>query len=289
MTHVYCRSFCVRGYEIGATYRIHDRVMFNYIQQAAFEASADAGYDTRRYDQLGATWVIRKQRLAWLAPVTFGDVVKVRTWVSDVSRVRSHREYELTRDTDQSPVGLAQADWVYIDARTLFPRRIPPEMMERFQPNGVNALDGAPPLEPAERVEGKVYLYHHRVKYYETDNLRHVNNANYINWLGQARLDALAAASASLELEPTGLHSPGSGLFPYPIRCEIEYFVPAVAGDQVEVTSRVVSVGESQVTWQQQVQQDGEKLAEARVTVCYEDLDRQPVTVPDPLLAALID
>jgi acyl-CoA thioesterase FadM len=90
-------------------------------------------------------------------------------------RVRSHREYELRRLSDDSLVAVAQADWVYIDAATLFPCRIPAEAEEAFRPNGCCALDNVSPPEETQSVDGRRFVYHHRVKSYELDNLHHVN------------------------------------------------------------------------------------------------------------------
>ncbi len=261
MTQVYQRPFRVRGYELSATGHVHDSVFLHYVQQAAFEASAAIGYDTRQYDALGTVWVIRKQIIVYLAPLSFGDVVQVKTWVSDFRRVRSHREYELRRVSDDSLVALAQADWVYIDAATLLPRRIAPEMVAAFEPNGISALDAAPPLEPTRQMDSPSFIYHHRVKSYELDNLGHVNNANYLNWLNQARLEALDQAlsgqrsAASRQPPPT------------PARYEIEYFAPATTGDDVEIHSRVVAVGETQMTWAHTIWRGQERLVEAQATV----------------------
>jgi acyl-CoA thioester hydrolase len=178
MTRRYRRRFRVRGYEVGATNRVHESVFLNYVQQAAFEASAEAGYDIRRYHAMGAIWVIRKQTIAYLDSLVYGDAVDVTTWVSDFRRVRSNRECELRRTSDGRVVALAQTDWVYVDVASLFPRRIAPEMIDAFDPNGVSALESAPALEPAERVDGRSFVYRHRVKSYELDNLRHVNKTN---------------------------------------------------------------------------------------------------------------
>ena len=260
MSRVYRRRFRVRGYELSATGHVHDSVFLNYVQQAAFEASADAGYDTRQYHAMGTIWVIRKQTIAYLSPLAFGDVVEVKTWVSDFRRVRSHREYELRRVPDGNLVALAQADWVYIDADSLFPRRIPPEVRERMQANGVSALDAAPPLEPAQDVIGRPFVYRHRAKSYELDNLRHVNNAHYLNWLNQARLDALRKLSDETQ---TGC--------PSPVRYEIEYFLPAMTGDEVQVHSQVVAVGETQLTWAHEIRRGEERLATAQAITALEE------------------
>jgi YbgC/YbaW family acyl-CoA thioester hydrolase len=271
MTHTYCRRFVVRGYEMSATGYVHDSVFLHYVQQAAFEASADAGYDTRRYDALGSSWVIRKQTIAYLAPLTYTDTVEAKTWVSDMRRVRSHRECELRRLSDQRLAALVRVDWVYIDTASLFPRRIPPSIQQALQPNGVSALDAAPPLEPAQEVDGRLYVYPHRVKGYELDNLRHVNNANYLNWLNQARLDILGCSATA------------------PVRYEIEYFVPAVGGDQVEVRSRVVAAGQTQLTWEHEVYRGQERSVKASATVCLAGDDGLPAPLPTGLLEALVN
>jgi hypothetical protein len=69
--------------------------------------------------------------------------------------VRSHREYELRRTSDNRLVALARADWVYVDAATFFPLRIAPEIAEAFQSNGISALDAAPLPEPVRRFDAR--------------------------------------------------------------------------------------------------------------------------------------
>jgi acyl-CoA thioester hydrolase len=286
MSRTYHRQFRVRGYEVGASARVHDSVFLNYIQQAAFEASADAGYDTRRYDALGTIWVIRKQTIAYLASLFYDDVVQLTTWVSDVRRVRSNREYALRRAADDSLVAVARADWVYLDVAKQFPHRITPDIIQAFQPNGRSALDDAPPIEPNQRVSGRSFVYHHSVKSYELDNLRHVNNANYLNWLHQARLDALSGAGYAPNTETYTFTNLGGNISP--VRYEIEYLVPAVGGDQVEVRSQVVAAGTNQLTWLHQIYRDQQRLVEATAVVCFRDPDGGILRLPSGLLQALV-
>jgi acyl-CoA thioester hydrolase len=286
MTRIYRRRFLERGYEMDASGRVHDSVFLHYVQQAAYEASSDAGYDIRKYNALGTVWVIRRQTIVYLAPLTYNDVVEATTWVSDMRRVRSHREYELRRVSDERLVALARADWVYIDAATQFPRRVPREAVEAFRPNGKCALDAAPPLEPAQELKGRTFLYSHRVKSYELDNVRHANNANYLNWLNQARLDALADVGFPLDKGAVQLQN--LGLMPSPVRYEIEYFIPAVGGDQVEVQSQVVGVGETQLTWMQNICRGDERLVEARSTICFEDAGTAKA-LPTAAIEAMVD
>jgi acyl-CoA thioester hydrolase len=270
-----------------AASHVHDSVFLKYMQQAAVEASADAGYDTRRYDKLGTIWVIRRQTIAYLAPLTFGDIVEVTTWVSDMRRVRSHREYELRLVSDGRLVAIAQVDWVYINTTTLFPRRIPAELSEVFLPNGRSALGSAPPLELSEMVEGRVFVYPHRAKSYELDNLRHVNNANHLNWLNQARFDALADVGLALNVDSGQLYGVAAVLSP--VRYEIEYFAPVMAGDTVEVLSRVVQVGATQMTWSHQICRGDERLVEAKATICLRRNDGTAMAFPSTVREEMVD
>jgi acyl-CoA thioester hydrolase len=178
MTRTYCRRFRVRGYELDAAGRVHDSVYLHFVQQAAFEASTDAGYDSRRYAALGAIWVIRSQTIVFLAPLFYGETVELTTWVSAFSRVRSQRESELRRMSDNRIVAVARVDWVYIDSATGFPRRFPAGMIDAFQPNGRSALDSIAAAEPVVAMEGQCFASRHCVKNYELDNLRHVNKIN---------------------------------------------------------------------------------------------------------------
>ncbi len=253
---VYRRRFRVRAYELGADDQVRDSVYLHYMQQAAVEASAEIGYDLDRYDELGAVWVIRDQRIVYLEPLRGEDEVEVKTWVSDFRRVRSHREYELRRVGDGATVALARTDWVYLDRARLFPKRIPAQARQDFGANGVSALEAAPPREATQEVDRGPFLYRHRALWHEQDDLSHVNNANYLNWLNQARRQALTDMG----------HSPDD-LQLAPLRYEIEYLRPAVEGDQVEITSRIVSAGQTEFTWQHQISRGGERLANARATL----------------------
>ena len=178
MTRIYRRRFLVRGHKMDATARVHDSVFLHYVQQVAYEASSDAGYDIRTYNALGTVWAIRQQTIVYMAPLTYNDVVEAATWVSDMRRVRSHREYELRRVSDERLVALARADWVYIDTATQFPQRIPREAAEAFRANGKCCLGAAPPLEQTQEFNGRSFVYTHRVKSYELDNIRNVNKDN---------------------------------------------------------------------------------------------------------------
>lgn len=53
------------------------------MQEAAFDASAAAGYDMQRYKSLGHLWLARQTEIEYLRPVVYNQEVEVKTWISD--------------------------------------------------------------------------------------------------------------------------------------------------------------------------------------------------------------
>ncbi len=242
MTHVYTTRFRVRHYELSPTGHVHHAVYQNYLHQLSFEASADAGFGLKRYSELGTMWFIRQIIVEYGRPVGFDDEIEARTWVSDFRKFRSHREYILTHVPSGEEVLRAQADWVYLDVRTRWPKRLSPDLLAQFKPNGQSAVASIsradePDLYPATPATAIPWT----VRWREADAAGHVNNAVYTGWFEEAVWRAV-----------------GSNV---PItRHEIEYLRPAQPGDVLTVTARPRSRVGDRLTWLAEVRRaaDGE-------------------------------
>jgi acyl-CoA thioester hydrolase len=106
------------------------------MQEAAFDASAAAGYDVARYQAMGRSWLIRETDIHFLRPLRHGDIVEVKTWVADFQRVRSRRAYEFRQAGTGEPVAHAVTDWAFLESATGHPAAIPPELVTAFFPEG---------------------------------------------------------------------------------------------------------------------------------------------------------
>jgi acyl-CoA thioester hydrolase len=78
------------------------------------------------------TWYAREHRIEYLLPAFLGEELEVRTWLSEIKRVRAHRKYEFIRKSDGKVVVKGETDWVYVDAKTGKPMAIPAEVGELF-------------------------------------------------------------------------------------------------------------------------------------------------------------
>jgi len=76
----------------------------------------------------GASWVVRTHFIEYLAPAFAGETLTVMTWVVNFQRVRSLRNYKIIRAADETVVARAETDWVFVNAKTGRPLKIPDEV-----------------------------------------------------------------------------------------------------------------------------------------------------------------
>ena len=183
--------FRVNIFDLDAYGELRTNAVLRFLQQAASDASAAVGFDIDWYERAGTLWVIRRTIVEYLAPAAYRDELEVRTWVSDIRRVRSQREYEVWRPADQTAIARGSTDWVYVDLARGAPVQPPDEMQERLMPDGVIAQ----PRPPRVAAEPPAHAVHavRRVELADLDSVAHVNNAHYAVYVEQAVCDALAA------------------------------------------------------------------------------------------------
>lgn len=241
------RRFRVRHYELDSFGHVNNVVYVNYMQEAAIEASRDAGFGPAWYRERGVGWVIRQLSIRYYLPASYDDELEITTWVSDVRRVQSTREYAISRTQDGVRVARARANWVYLDLETGQPARLPDQLRDAFEPTGEQEELGIR-MTNGRRTDD-AYRYHtrRRVQTYELDTARHVNHAVYLNWIEQAYFDALREAGHPIERTRTeGWLALQGG------HC-IQYFEPALDNDEIEIRSWVCEIGRVRGAWTHEI------------------------------------
>jgi acyl-CoA thioester hydrolase len=255
------------------------------MQEAASDASAAAGYDVARYEAMGHYWLARETEVEVLHPLRYGDSVQVKTWVADFRRVRVRRAYELRRVGSGDLAARAHTDWVFMDTATGRPASIPRDMMAAFFPEGLP--EPAPPRPRFPSAPGPppgTFRQRQRVEWRDIDTAQMVNNAAYLAYLEDCRVQAAAVYGWPL----ARMHSEGFAVVAR--RHRIEYRQPAVLGDELEVATwasgvkRDVAVRHYTVTRAD----DGALLLRARTLwTCVDVETGQPMSIPDAFLANL--
>lgn len=187
------------------------------LQDAGNDDTDDAGLD-----QLGLAWVARRMVVEVLVPAQSRELLAISTWCSGTGRRWAERRTQLLGD--RGAVIEAAAVWVHIDVAS---GRISP-WGERFASYYLEAAGGRQidtklhhPKDVADLVAGANQMPF-RFRQSDMDGFGHVNNAAYL---------------AVLE-EALGGNAP-----PSPLRIEIEWRKPSIAGEELTVVESVDEAG----------------------------------------------
>ena len=101
----------------------------------AAELHADSlGYTRRWMLDHGVMWFVGRHEIDYRAEAWLDDELVVATWVRDMKRFKSWRDYLVIRPRDERVICQASTLWVFVDLGTRRPRRVDDEMIQRFAP-----------------------------------------------------------------------------------------------------------------------------------------------------------
>jgi acyl-CoA thioester hydrolase len=135
MPLTYMRTFRVRYYECDTYEHVNHTNYLRYMQEAAFDASAAAGYDLARYEAIERFWLVRETDIEIMRALRYGDSVQVKTWVADVERTGAVRHYTVTRVSDGALLARGRSFLQWVDVDTEQPKPIPGALLEALAPN----------------------------------------------------------------------------------------------------------------------------------------------------------
>lgn len=232
---VHISRFEVRHYECDALGWLRPPAILGYMQEAGFGASAAVGWSAARYAEAGFHWFAYETQLELLQPLRYGDFIEIKTWIADFRRVRSLRQYELYRDGQM--IGHGGTDWVFINAKTLYPATIPQDIVDAYAQNVPDLV--APKREPFPTFPAappQVFSLTRHVEGRDIDPAGHVNNAVYLQYALEAERQALKAQGWDAEQFNT------ANAMLTTRRLQIEYKGAAKLDDEVTISTWVADV-----------------------------------------------
>lgn len=278
----FTRSFRVRSYECDAYGDVNNANYLRYMQETAFDASADRGYDLAAYAVLGRLFLVRESDVEYLMPLRYGDAFNVTTWVADFRRVRSRRGYEFHHAATGALVARGTTDWVFVDSRTFRPATVPGALVTAFFPDGAPPAEPRPPFPEPPRPPPNVFTTRHRVAWGEIDSAGHVNNAAYLSYADDAGVQVGAAFGWTM----ARMISAGFGIVARRIR--IEYSQSALLDDELDIQTWVSDVRRASAIRHYRITRvrDGALVARIRSLYAWVDLSAgRPVRIPPDFLA----
>jgi acyl-CoA thioester hydrolase len=283
LTHT--RTFRVRYYECDAYGHVNHANYLRYMQETAFDATAAAGYDVNRYEEMDRLWLVRETEIEYLRPLRYGDSVQVKTWVQDFRRIRSRRAYKFSLVGSGEIVARATTDWVFLDRTAGRPTAIPEEMKVAFFPEGTPELAPARARFPSAPLPPlNVFTQRRRVAWREIDQAQHVNNAVYLTYIEDAGAKMVAAHGWPITRMAT------EGFAVVARHHRIEYKVPALLDDELEIATWLSDVKSTTAIRHTTIMRvsDQALLARARTVHVWVDLQTGKSTaIPEAFLADL--
>jgi acyl-CoA thioester hydrolase len=103
-----------------------------WMQNAAVAHSTANGWPTKRYDELGAGWMVRSHQITYLKPAFEGDELVIKTWVANLRPATSLRRYEICL-RDGTLLARAETNWAFVNYARQRAIRIPAAVAECFE------------------------------------------------------------------------------------------------------------------------------------------------------------
>jgi len=212
-------DYRVRFDEADADGLLRPSGFLRYAQDMAWRHSEQVGFGRDWYAERSLHWLVRNVTLEIRAPVTYGDTLTVSTEIIGRRHVWVRRHAEMRRTAgptapaDGALVANVDTDWVLLTLEGQ-PARVPSEITALFAAAPTferSRLTLAATPKDATRLRT-------RVRPQDTDPMGHLNNAAYLDLVGEA----MASSAAGQDGRPAG-------------RYRVGYVRPALPGAPIEV------------------------------------------------------
>jgi len=285
MPAVHTEIFKVRHYECDSYGHVNNAVYLRYMQEAGIGAAAALGQDHQTLEAMNRTWLPRFTEIEYLLPLSAGEIIAVKTWVSGFRRVISRRNYEFRKHDQEEVIARGYTDWVFLDRDRLHPVTIPMEVKSLFIPEAADqALSPRYQFpEPAPPPDG-VFRVVRRVEWQDIDMMQHLNNAAYLDYVMDAGVQLTSAFGwpMSYWLE--------EGIAFVARRNSIEYLSPAFLDDALEITTWLFNVRPATVTRHFEIRRNRTDELLARIQTLWVMLDLnsgRPMRIPGSMIGIL--
>jgi acyl-CoA thioester hydrolase len=248
------------------------------MQETATDASSEAGYSEGRYRQLERIWLIRASEIEYLRPIKYNDLIEVKTWILDFRRATSRRVYEFSFQSSGEMAARAYTDWVYLNSKDLQPASITQELKDAFFPEG--APDTFPRRSKFDKTPSPpdgVFKTKHKVKFLDIDQMNHVNNAVYMDYVTDCGMQVLEAYGWPWQ------RMKEARFVIFTRRNQIQYLQPALLDDELEIASWASNIRRSTAIRHYSIirKKDGADIARVNARSVWVDIQNsKPIRIP---------
>ncbi len=231
MPAIFSQTMTVRYHECDAYGHVNNANYARYMQEAAFDASASAGFAPDWYAANSRVFVVRASHIEFLQQAAYKDQLEIKTWISDIRRVSARRQYEMRNAATGELVCKAHSDWVLANPVDRSLVALPADMLTAFQPDRV----GVDAVAPADVVQAPpapaTYRMQRRVRFQDLDAGGVVNNPVYLDYCSDCGFECTASFGWPLKRQLD------AGFATFFRSIDIEYLQPAEPEDELIVSA----------------------------------------------------
>jgi acyl-CoA thioester hydrolase len=111
---------------------VNNAVYLVYIETAAREHAVREGFTLEDFKAHGVVPIVRSHHITYYKSAQGGDTLLVSTEVKDVSGPKAIRHNQVRLSNTKELLVEAVTEWVWLDAETMRPKRVPKAIREAF-------------------------------------------------------------------------------------------------------------------------------------------------------------
>ena len=131
MIDIYTMNLIVPAEAIDGNNHVNNLQYIRWTLQAAILHSDVNGWTVDRYRSINAGWVVRNHNFTYFRPAFLNENIVVKTWVSEMSKVRSKRKYLIVRPESGHILCRGETEWAFVSDNGR-PAAIPRELADSF-------------------------------------------------------------------------------------------------------------------------------------------------------------
>lgn len=132
MKHYFEYTRTVHDEDLDELGHVNNAVYLMYMETAAREHAIREGYRLEDFKAHGVIPIVRSHRITYYKPALRRQVLLVSTEVKEVSGPKAVRHNQVKNALSKELLAEAVTEWVWLDAKTLRPKRVPAAIREAF-------------------------------------------------------------------------------------------------------------------------------------------------------------
>ncbi len=231
MPPITTRAYRIRYHECDAYGHLNNSQYARLMQETAFDAAAEIGYGFDWCIAQQRAFLIRSTEIEFLQAIRYGDTLVVTAWVDKIRRVTARRRYELRSQLTGALVARGHSIWVFVDMATGRPMAIPTDIGAAFVGDNLPADPQVLDAPAQAALPSKPVRVQRVVEFNDIDQMRHMNNAAYLDHFAES--GHAAGAAIGWPAEKLIAHNMVTVIR----RLWVTYLQPAALGDAIEITA----------------------------------------------------